>query len=98
MNAIEQHLVNVLVGLDGAAAAALFDTTADVTISSRCAMAELAPGSGPEHDLLTRAAATLDDIQRHHCAQALIDDLARARAVVAMLEPYEAAARAAVAA
>ena len=93
MNAIEQHLVNVLVGLDGAAAAALFDTGSTVTISTRCAMAELQPGSGAEHAILARAAATLDDIQRHHCAQALLDDLARARAVVALLEPFEAGAK-----
>jgi hypothetical protein len=93
VTAIEQHILGVLIGLDGAASAALFESGSGVTISTRCAMAELAPGSGAEHDLLLRAAATLDAIQRHHCAQSLLDDLERARAVVGLLEPYESAAQ-----
>lgn len=85
-------LLNTLIDLDDAAAALVLQEIPGVTVSSRCGMAVLDHEAGVRGDVLEHIATALDDIQRGHCFAALLGDLARARAVIHLLEPYEARA------
>jgi hypothetical protein len=93
------RLIVFLRGEDVVVGGELFDLEG-LTISTRCAMAQLdeaanvdPQGHEEERAALLELGAGLDAAQSHHCASALLGDLARARAVVARLQPYEAAAR-----
>lgn len=85
---IEEKVHAVLIGVDDAVAAAIFDDQTDLTISSRCGMALMDHTAGAEGVALRALAEGLDDIQKQHCIGAIQADYARAQAVIAKLQPY----------
>ena len=87
------QLFNTLVALDDTAAAGAMGGIPDVTISAHCGVALLEAGHPRSDKLFGRL---LNFVRRGHCFAAIIDDLARARAAVALLEPYEERAHAAL--
>jgi hypothetical protein len=99
---LRARLLALLIGADAAITALWFDE-GDITLSARAGMAQIdetnnvdPQGHEEERAALLELGAGLDAVQAHHCAQALLGDLERARAVVARLQPYEDAAKAAV--
>lgn len=89
-----QRILDVLIGVDDAAAALVFSDQTDLTISARCGMAQLDVLRGTvtlpaaEMSGLLELGAGLDRLQAHHCRGAILGDIARAQRVLAELQPY----------
>ena len=96
----QRRLIAVLLGIDDAVAAALFDGQTDITVSSRAGMAVLDAAVGAvylehatEQAALRTLAAALGVLDYEHCMHAIQRDYDRADAVMAELTPYLARAR-----
>jgi hypothetical protein len=94
---MDEYIKGILIGIDDASAAALFNGQNDITISARCGMALLDSQRGVyqsngahriEQWALDALAAKLDDIQKDHCIQAIVGDCQRASTVISLLNPY----------
>ena len=91
----QRRLIAVLLGLDDAVAAALFDGQTDITVSSRAGMAVLDAAAGAvylehatEQAALRALAAALGVLDYKHCMHAIERDFERATAAMAKLAPY----------
>ena len=86
----------ILVGIDDAVAAVLFNGQDDITISTRCGMALIdeemgwKSSQGLEDATLIALADGLNDLEKNHCFGAIVGDISRAREALATLQPYEA--------
>lgn len=97
MSTLIEKIHGLLVAVDDAAAALVFDGQTDLTISSRCGMA-LIDGrlgvfdpKGPhglEQSMLKALGNGLNEIEQQHCFAAILSDDARAAAVRTLLEKY----------
>ena len=89
---IEFSVLNDLIAADDLASAAILQSPADVTISSRCGMAYLdkliGRDPGPDSEVLLLGHAMLNALQPSHCEGAILGDLARAFKVNSLLTPY----------
>ena len=91
----QRRLIAVLLGIDDAVAAALFDGQTDITVSSRAGMAVLDAAAGASHPnhateqaALRTLAAALGVLDYEHCMHAIERDYERATAALAELAPY----------
>ena len=93
VKAIEAKALEILIGIDETASAALFEHANDLTISSRAGMAELDARVGRPETAETKALRVIFDVlerlQPGHCFGAILGDIARANITLSELGPYE---------
>jgi hypothetical protein len=89
---LETAVLNDLIAADDLASAAILQSPADVTISSRCGMAYLdqliGRDPGPNAEVLMLGYRMLNGLQPGHCEGAILGDIVRSANVIHLLTPY----------